>query len=1276
MSPFETKFDVGVTFRRKNDDGDILYCYPMTRDVDVALTVTDDESVLTLFDKLSQIDDNFTKKNGEIETINSSIEKINNDQDSNALDSMKNHIGDSGEILKTVDTTGQTISFKHKNYIPTGTTENNAGTISPGDSFKIPVITWDNSGHITAVSSATMSLSKDASYDLAEATADTIGGIRLGDNMTMLNGKLNISKSTSEIAGVTKITDTITETQSDSATTEKAVYTAIEEVKQFATTQAQNIFNSIMGGSSPEQLDTITELAAAIEKLGTVDEGFTKELSEKAPKDHTHLYAASTSAGGSATSVDTSDDLLTEMSVLAVDPENPTAVKRNSKVKVKGGSVIADEFIGTLSGSVSGNAGTASKLNSPVNISVDGAASSVETSFDGSSDIVIPITSLSAEKLTGTAKIDTTGNAATSSKLASAVNISVGSSTKMFDGSEPVSFSLDEVGAASVNHEHPDASTITSGLMTPDMVKKLNSIEEGANKITDTNQLTNTAGFLKSITKDMVTGALGYVPPEQDTTYKPVSPDSNGLMTPALLTKLNGIAEGATNVTDNNQIANGAGYITGINKSMVTTALGYTPPTQDTTYDAASAISDGLMTSEMVTKLNGIAEGATNVTDNNQIANGAGYITGITKEMVTTALGYTPTGSDTTYEIVTEDSEGLMSPAMLTKLNGIAEGANRITNNNQIANGAGYITGIDKSMVTTALGTGTGTAKYLREDGTWATPPDTDTKYSKLSQFTNDTGFITGITGLDVTTALGYTPPKQDTTYETASATSDGLMTSKMVTKLNGIAEGANKYTHPAYTAKASGLYKVTVDATGHVSATTAVTKADITALGIPGSDTWQANVLNSAGYVAAPTSDTINKVWKTDADGNPGWRDDENTVYDVASATSDGLMTSEMVTKLNSIADGANRITNNNQLTNGAGYITGITKEMVTTALGYTPPTQDTTYETVSSKSNGLMTPALLSKLNGIAEGANKYTHPSYTAKASGLYKVTVDATGHVSATTAVTKADITALGIPGSDTNTDTKVTQTAVAPADYTNWRTILWGSSNSTTEGFSPATVTDGVYTDINLSYQPSSGTLRAKNFKGTVNGYSIAASVPSGAKFTDTWRPLGTSADTACAGNDSRLSNARPASDVYAWAKASSKPSYSKSEVGLGNVDNTADSAKSVKYATSAGSASSASSASAVADYNAPTKTIQIGFSGNGIAGDEIKYIAGYTTGDGNTVNAKIKDISKDAFKSWLGLGSLAYSSAAGSVSGVYIQASQPGNPSDGYYEWYRLLRTE
>ena len=39
------------------------------------------------------------------------------------------------------------------------------------------------------------------------------------------------------------------------------------------------------------------------------------------------------------------------------------------------------------------------------------------------------------------------------------------------------------------------------------------------------------------------------------------------------------------------------------------------------------------------------------------------------------------------------------------------------------------------------------------------------------------------------------------------------------------------------------------------------------------------------------------------------------------------------------------------------------------------------------------------------------------------------------------------------------------------------------------------------------------------------------------------------------GNDSRLSNSRPASDVSAWAKAATKPTYTASEVGLNNVGN-------------------------------------------------------------------------------------------------------------------------
>ena len=48
---------------------------------------------------------------------------------------------------------------------------------------------------------------------------------------------------------------------------------------------------------------------------------------------------------------------------------------------------------------------------------------------------------------------------------------------------------------------------------------------------------------------------------------------------------------------------------------------------------------------------------------------------------------------------------------------------------------------------------------------------------------------------------------------------------------------------------------------------------------------------------------------------------------------------------------------------------------------------------------------------------------------------------------------------------------------------------------------------------------------------TVNGHTVLSDVPANAVFTDTWRPLGTGATDACAGNDSRLSDARVASNI-------------------------------------------------------------------------------------------------------------------------------------------------
>ena len=190
---------------------------------------------------------------------------------------------------------------------------------------------------------------------------------------------------------------------------------------------------------------------------------------------------------------------------------------------------------------------------------------------------------------------------------------------------------------------------------------------------------------------------------------------------------------------------------------------------------------------------------------------------------------------------------------------------------------------------------------------------------------------------------------------DVATQSTNGLMSAADKTKLDGIAENANNYTHPSYTARASGLYKVTVDGTGHVSAATAVAKSDITALGIPESD----------------------------------------TTYSAATTSAEGLMSAADKTKLDGVTAGANKYTHPSYTARASGLykvtvdstghvsaVAAVDKSDIT-ALGV--PAQDTTY-----------------------------THPSYTARASGLYMVTVDSTGHVSAATAVTKSDITALGIP----------------------------------------------------------------------------------------------------------------------------------------------------------------------------------------------------------------------------------------------------------------------
>lgn len=142
---------------------------------------------------------------------------------------------------------------------------------------------------------------------------------------------------------------------------------------------------------------------------------------------------------------------------------------------------------------------------------------------------------------------------------------------------------------------------------------------------------------------------------------------------------------------------------------------------------------------------------------------------------------------------------------------------------------------------------------------------------------------------------------------------------------------------------------------------------------------------------------------------------------HSAATTSAAGFMSADDKTKLNGIAAGANKYSH--PTTSGNKHIPagGSSGQILRWSADGTAAWGDdsnTTYSAATQSAAGLMSADDKKKLDGIATGANKYTHPSYTAKSSGFYKVTVDASGHVSATTAVTKADITALGIPAQDT------------------------------------------------------------------------------------------------------------------------------------------------------------------------------------------------------------------------------------------------------------------
>ena len=93
--------------------------------------------------------------------------------------------------------------------------------------------------------------------------------------------------------------------------------------------------------------------------------------------------------------------------------------------------------------------------------------------------------------------------------------------------------------------------------------------------------------------------------------------------------------------------------------------------------------------------------------------------------------------------------------------------------------------------------------------------------------------------------------------------------------------------------------------------------------------------------------------------------------------------------------------------------------------------------------------------------------------------------------------------------------------------------------------------------------------------------------------------------------------------VPSWAKQANKPTYTKSEIGLGNVDNTADADKNVAYADEAGDASTVNNHSVNSNVPANAIFTDTTYTLSQDATDGHKLV--FTPSNGNPVNITIPD---------------------------------------------------